>query len=479
MMKKVLFMIMMPVLTAFQPSVFAISASLISQTVLDANCPGLNGASFQQDGLVTHNGWQYAAFYAYFGSNRHVCVSRRQLPSGSWEKLVLTDYTQTANDGHNSVSMGICPNDGTIHLSFDHHDNPLHYRVSQTGVATNPAAVIWNADLFYGTRDYLEIGQSVSGLTYPRFWQTPDGDLQMYYRNGASGEGDSFLVDYDGATGTWNNTRMVISRDGYHSGPCGTSTTRNAYLNYPFYGPDGILHWTWCWREHWSSTNHDICHAWSDDGGYTWYNTLGEPQKIQIGTPSQTLLDLSWPDTGTEMVANFSTGQTISISSPGIIAVPITRYYSLMNQQSQAIDPQGRVHTVMYYETDGAGCDVWAGSHYHHYWRKTDGTWNHFQMPITLEIHARPKLFFRSNGDLYMIYDREGSIYVAGASAASNWTDWQYLTHVYNDYGGEAVGDIYRIQQYGDDVLSVMAQVRPATWSDSKPLHVLDFQLND
>jgi hypothetical protein len=46
-------------------------------------------------------------------------VARRQLPLGAWEVLVLDDYPQTTDDGHNTVQMGICPGDGTIHLSYD------------------------------------------------------------------------------------------------------------------------------------------------------------------------------------------------------------------------------------------------------------------------------------------------------------------------------------------------------------------------
>jgi hypothetical protein len=90
----------------------------------------LNGNSFQQDAICTLNGWQYAVFYSY--SHRHsssapptdplyVHLARRKLPDGPWEVLVFEDYPQTADDGHNTVQMGICPGDGTIHLSYDHH----------------------------------------------------------------------------------------------------------------------------------------------------------------------------------------------------------------------------------------------------------------------------------------------------------------------------------------------------------------------
>src|ERR1700761_6961118 len=116
----------------------------------------LNGESFQQDAVATFNGFQYAAFYgsspsANVNTSRHVSVARRPLVGGEkalWETLTLTDYDQTLDDGHDVISLGICHNDGTIHLSFDQHDNPLNYRVSKKGVATNPTSVTWDASLF-------------------------------------------------------------------------------------------------------------------------------------------------------------------------------------------------------------------------------------------------------------------------------------------------------------------------------------------
>ena len=106
-----------------------------SVTVLGAD-PGsrrrcvLNGNAFQQDALISHNGWQYAAFYSFRSENNdkadpneplYIHLARRELPWGAWEVLVLDDYPQTVDDGHNTVQMGICPGDGTIHLSYDHH----------------------------------------------------------------------------------------------------------------------------------------------------------------------------------------------------------------------------------------------------------------------------------------------------------------------------------------------------------------------
>src|SRR3712207_8346678 len=57
----------------------------------------MNGESFQQDGITTYAGWQYAAFWDESG---YVNLSRRKLSSGAWQNLRLTDYRTTSTDSH-------------------------------------------------------------------------------------------------------------------------------------------------------------------------------------------------------------------------------------------------------------------------------------------------------------------------------------------------------------------------------------------
>lgn len=92
----------------------------------------INANSFQQNALTTVNGWQYAAFYTDASKVEkpgicHVNLARRNVSPGtstasrSWETLTLDDYDQSIDDGHNTISIGVCKGDGTIHISFDHH----------------------------------------------------------------------------------------------------------------------------------------------------------------------------------------------------------------------------------------------------------------------------------------------------------------------------------------------------------------------
>ncbi len=458
----------------------------------------INGLAFQQEMIWTHNGWQYVTYY---NGSRRVCLSRRQLPSGPWQKIIFTDYRlSTTTDAHNVVTMGICPNDGTIHLSFDHHGGTLHYRVSQPGVATDPNSITWSTSLFGSVLNYLEVGKSYSSVTYPTFWQTPGGDMQFGYRIGSSGDGDWAMVDYNAATGLWNNTRTVISRTGSYSDSLGgPSTKRNPYMNNLAYGPGGKLYATWCWRETAGGANHDIMYAFSNDGGYVWLN--GENNAIRIftgnqGGEPQTLLTLNL-GAGEDNIVRRATGDpsTIKLDSQGVTVVTLDRYYGLMNQITQAVDPQGRIHTVMFHCTpetyQGYTWSTWGpegARRYFHYWRDSQGIWHRNELPGY--VGSRPKLFIRSSGDAFLIYQSrrtenptDGGIYfidgdltISAATAQSRWTDWQIIYVEPGLFLNEMLGDPYRFEQ--EDVLSVMVQESPTSAGQSTPLRIIDFSLN-
>ena len=455
----------------------------------------INGVSFQQEAVMSHNGWQYVAYY---NGDRRICLSRRQLPAGAWQTLVFTDYSFTGVNAHDVVVMGICPNDGTIHLAYDHHGDTLRYRVSQAGVATNPAAYSWSSALFGPNRNWLEAGKTVTLVTYPRFFQTPDGNMKLAYRYGSSGAGDDMLVDYDGATSTWSGSRMVINRAGTFTDQLGTSYDRCGYGNRWECGPDGAIHTTWCWRENASvGANHDILYSFSTDGGWTWLNGSHSAIRADLAaTTPQTLFHLKRTVRADNLIGlltgNAATDTLITLNSPGVTAVPLNRYYGLMNQQTQTIDPQGRVHTVMWHcseetyayartlgYTDMGRWGPAIARRYHHYWRDRDGTWNHTELPPV--AGSRPKLFIRDNGDAFLIYQScpnppalnydiyftHGGLAICAATASSAWTDWQVVYADPGPYINEMLGDVHRFKQ--DGILSVMVQNTPSTPGASTP----------
>ena len=427
----------------------------------------INGLAFQQDAVVTQGHFQYVAYY---GGQRHVCLARRQLPAGAWQIIRFTDYDFKSNDAHNVISMGICPNDGTIHLAFDHHGHPLHYRVSRPGVATHPDDVTWGPALFGPVISELETGRPIR-ITYPRFWPTPDGDLQFCYRQGGSGNGDRMLVDYDAEKGTWGHTRQIDSGDGPFADALGRSSSRCSYPNGYGYGPGGKLHATWVWREDSQGSNHDLMYAYSEDGGTTWRNNAGDVLTEPAG-----------------------------VNSPGITVARISRQHGLMNTHGQAVDSQGRVHVVMWHCTDESlsavgsapGAERWGppkARRYHHYWRERDGRWHHTELPW--QAGNRPKVFIDEHDNVYVIYSTKrgsdrladghlhvaGDLVIAGATRASHWTDWRILRREEGPFVNEMLGDVARWKAEG--VLSIMVQESPSRAHEATALRILDYTVAD
>jgi hypothetical protein len=385
-------------------------------------------------------------------------MARRKLPAGNWEIICFKDYQFKSNDAHNTISIGICPKNGTIHLAFDHHDHLLNYRVSRKDVATKPEVAKWDASSFGPITSEMEKGKSIK-ITYPRFWQTPDGRLQFCYRRGGSGNGDRMLVDYDAKTGTWFNTRQIDSRKGFFSDANGMSGSRCSYPNGYDYGPHGKLHTTWVWRESSQGANHDLMYAYSENQGKTWINNVGIP--------------LTEPP---------------HLNSPGIIVVSIGRTYGLMNTHGQSLDSQGRIHVVMWHCSDeslkAAGSKPgeyrWGPAEarrYHHYWRNKNGTWEHTEIPGV--AGNRPKLFIDKTDNAYLIFRnadlfvQSGDLVIAAATASSKWTDWKVIHTEKGPFVNEMLGDLYRWKR--DGILSIMVQDAPAKAHEVTPLRILDF----
>jgi unsaturated rhamnogalacturonyl hydrolase len=451
-------------------SLFMASAQLAGVSVADTAALTLangvygniiNGQSFQQDALLSYKGWQYMAWY---NASRQVCIGRRKLPAGAWEIIAFTDYhfsfaRNLDNDAHNTISIGMCAKDGTLHMAFDHHASDLHYRVSQKQVLGNPAAVKWDASLFSPVLDYLEEGKPLKAVTYPCFTSTPAGNLLFSYRRGGSNNASYYIGQYNGSSGTWKNIHPIISGEGDYKDPYkGVSKSRNAYLNGVTYDGKGRLHITWVWRELAEGVgNRDICYAYSKDDGNTWYNTFNQ------------------------VVATADGKKVMNTFTPGITIKTLDRGWGNMNSQSQTVDNKGVPHTVMYHRTTNSAPE-WArfakDAAYFHYYRKADGNWQQVKVPA---IGNRPKLVTDKQDNLYLLFmqkdhfdakDQSAPLVIYKATAAKKWTDWQQVFISGDRYFNEPQVDLFRWQQEG--VLSVLVQDAPASTGAASAIKVLD-----
>lgn len=456
---------------------------LVSDSIVDSQAynfpsvtfgvPTVHGVTFQQDGAVTYKGWQYAAYYqSFFNGTRNigrVSVGRRPLPGGTWQTFTFTDYDFTIIDSHNDVVIGICAEDGTIHLSFDHHVATLKYRVSVAGLANSPTTTAWNAAMFGPTRDRFNGSTALTQVTYPRFIPTPAGKLLFTYRSGSSGGGDEVLLEYGGTTGTWSSVGQYTTRSGSYTGTFASGTDRNAYFDMTVFDATGRLHATWCWRETPdASSNHDLLYAYSDDVGRTWKNQLG----AQIAVAGSSF---------------------IGVNSPGILGWSIPQSRNYINNSAMTTDRQGRVHVVAWHLPDAEPNQsfnqaVTSKSRFHHYWRGTDGVWR--RNPTTL-TGSRAKLAADDDGRLFLMYGDASNLKIATASPAANpeaspatsWNTWSTLNLVGGALpGGKAlnvnlVTDTSRWDQ--DRILSLYAQETNISGTGPTPLHILDYHVSN
>ena len=416
----------------------------------------INGQTFQIDAITSFAGWQYATYYNVDGN---LCIARRKLPSGDWQRIVFADYRINHQDVHNVAVLGICEADGTIHLSYDHHVNRLHYRVSRKNVATDPESVQWNAELFSQDTAALRPGFPLAKVTYPEFFRAPGGRLQLYYRLGSSGDGDSYLAEYDPAAGGWSELGMFISRSGDYHG----SSKRSAYHNGFDYDAAGRLHTSWVWREPGNLLkNHDLYYAWSDDRGRTWRNNAGE-------------------------VAGISGERPMNLDTPGLCAFAIRYDWGLMNQVTQTIDAGGRFHVMLWQNPAAApaasnNLNDWV---YVQYTRETDGRWSQRQLPF---VGRKPTLLADPSGDLYLVFTRGddrryhgndpgGILCVAKARSATGFADWRIVYESSRSYDGEPRVD--QARWAADAVLSIYVQEHPSKAGEESPLRAIDIAVRE
>jgi hypothetical protein len=115
-------------------------------------------------------------------------------------------------------------------------------------------------------------GNDEAKVTYPEFHNLSNGKLLFCYRSGASGRGNMVVKSYDVKTQKWTPLQHNLING---------ENQRSAHWQMCV-GKKGI-YMSWVWRESWDvSTNHDICYAFSADGGQTWEKSTGEKYNLPL-----------------------------------------------------------------------------------------------------------------------------------------------------------------------------------------------------
>ncbi|MGM8361645.1 BNR repeat-containing protein [Flavobacterium sp. ARAG 55.4] len=256
----------------------------------------VNTVIFRNKALTTFKGIQYTAYYNQEGK---MVLAKRKLNSQKWD-VVVTSYAGNVKDAHNDISIAI-DSKGFLHVSWDHHDTHLRYARS-----TQPYSLELGKEL-------PMTGTDEAKVTYPEFHNLPNGKLLFCYRSGASGRGNMIMKVYDVETQKWTALQNNLING---------ENQRSAYWQICV-GEKGI-YLSWVWRESWDvSTNHDICYAFSADGGQTWQKSTGEKYQLPI---TKATAEIAWE---------------VSPNS------------SLINQTSMTVDENGNPYIASYWDNDG------------------------------------------------------------------------------------------------------------------------------
>jgi hypothetical protein len=377
------------------------------RVVLDREAWKWNWSSWDQEKIVTFAGFQYTP---YWDADRVFVLARRDLRTGEVQTLRLPEFRLSSDDRHRNTCLGISRADGRLHLSWDHHNNPLRYARSRAGFVTDPPSQL-SFDDFEPAAPMLPDPALEARVTYPRFFNGRRGNLFLVYRIGASGNGDLYLHPYHAADASWSRTGMLFSSRGTYA-PWANSTSRCAYLHDLVLDGENRLHASWVYREtgaSWAS-NHDLHYAYSDDQGIAWHNNAGEE------------------------IADLAEGDPIELADPGIVVRRIPVYSWLMNAGCMALDARNRPHVVTYRSRvvhkpaklrHGPPPKIEEELCFVHYWRSDDGAW-HGGTPIDpgpLGV-SRVDVIFGQDDNLYFFYPTDDGFRYFTSRATDGWQRW-------------------------------------------------------
>ena len=257
----------------------------IEETITNAAHAGVatvNGlGGYTCDGVIsqTVGATTYQAM-VFWNSSDKLTFAVRDITSPTWT-IYATAISLGTDDTHHFASLGIDP-DGYLHVAYDMHASALKYRRS-----TQPV------NAFDGTLTAAlsMLGTNETEVTYPKFFNAPDGTLYFMFRDGTAGFADEFFYVYNKATTTWSAAPGTAAGgkfiDGWNS-----PGYESPYLFNPVFDASGDMHLLFFWRAGSGGVNnHDIRYVRWD--GTSFYQIGGGAQTIPITTSNDDGYDVA------------------------------------------------------------------------------------------------------------------------------------------------------------------------------------------
>ncbi|MFD2727618.1 Ig-like domain-containing protein [Hyunsoonleella rubra] len=191
------------------------------------------------DCIKVYDKFVFLTWYRGGKNDRHVMLTRYNTETETM-KTIEFPHQHTGYNGrwwigetHNTIAVGICPKDETIHMVYDMHRNGnvpafsndyLRYSYTTANAATVPDEQ-FTIDLFVQSpnNNYKHLAfpgindvNTTKLLTYPAFFTNDQGDLFMKNRFGYSKNGKFLFAKYDGTDweGYTDFNRMQASSHG-------------------------------------------------------------------------------------------------------------------------------------------------------------------------------------------------------------------------------------------------------------------------
>ncbi len=217
-------------------------------------------------------------FVAYYNKDRNMTIASRNEGDTTWQRTVLPNKLHW--DTHNYVTVGV-DTKGYVHVSGNMHVNPLAYFRS-----AKP----------YDISEMLTLNEMVGTdeerVTYPNFFNSPEGDLYYSYRSGSCGDGNILVNQFDPESCEWNRYLNEPLFQGVEE-----NSDRAAYHKFVV-DDQGTFHYTWMWR--WTpmvETCHQLCYASTKDLK-NWKNAAGEEVHLPFRPDNPALIVDNAPTKG-------------------------------------------------------------------------------------------------------------------------------------------------------------------------------------
>jgi len=259
------------------------------------------------DCIARYQKYIFLTWYRGGEGDRHVMLSRYNTDTQS---LVTIEFPHQHNgylntihigESHNTIAVGICKLDSTVHLLYDMHaysetrpvdgslsNDYFRYSYSKKGALTVPDEE-FTLEQFYPKQLFLKAGEDYKSLTYPRFFENTEGALMVCMREGGHNNGKYMFSKYDldGWTG-WTDFNVLNAKNhpevSFNWGLYGEIKYQAGKMRIGFHTRYAIST-----DKH--ANNNGFHYAYSNDpeGKTDWYNYKDEAISLPVFNPNDLL----------------------------------------------------------------------------------------------------------------------------------------------------------------------------------------------